>query len=99
MPWAAGLAAVFLAAVLLCYLAGARMEETAKTEGLELLRDAINRAVVSCYAIEGRYPADMEYLIENYGIQVDLERYTVFYEVFADNIRPQVRVIRLGGSK
>lgn len=97
--WFAVLAAVFFVMTGLFWLAGVRMEETAKTEGTELLQDAINRAVVSCYAIEGRYPANMDYLVENYGIQVDAERYVVSYEVFADNIRPQVRVIRLGGQK
>ena len=72
------------------------MERTAKEEQTELLREALNQAVVSCYAIEGRYPESLDYLIENYGIRVDTERYAVTYEIFADNVRPGIRVIRLG---
>ena len=97
--WLSGFAAVFALTVGLFWFVSVRMEETAGTEGAGLLQDAISRAVVSCYAIEGRYPANMDYLVENYGIRVDTERYAVSYEVFADNIRPQVRVIRLGEKK
>ena len=57
------------------------MEETAVQEQEELLRLAVNQAVVSCYAVEGRYPESLEYLEENYGIRVDREEYLVLYEV------------------
>ena len=35
----------------------------------------------------------MEYLEENYGIQIDRERYYVFYEGFASNVMPDITVI------
>ncbi len=72
------------------------MEETAVQEQEELLRLAVNQAVVSCYAVEGRYPESLEYLEENYGIRVDREEYLVLYEVFADNVKPRFRVRRIG---
>ncbi len=72
------------------------MEETAVQEQEELLRRAVNQAVVSCYAVEGRYPESLEYLEENYGIRVDREEYLVLYEVFADNVKPRFRVRRIG---
>lgn len=65
----------------------------ARSEGEETLRSAIARAVVQCYAIEGRYPPSVEYLEENYGIQIDRERYYVFYEGFASNVMPDITVI------
>ncbi len=65
----------------------------AEAEGEETLRSAIARAVVQCYAIEGRYPPSVEYLEENYGIQIDRERYYVFYEGFASNVMPDITVI------
>ena len=46
----------------------------ARSEGEETLRSAIARAVGQGYAIEGRYPPSVEYLEENYGIQIDRER-------------------------
>ena len=34
-----------------------------------------------------------EYLEEHYGIQVDRERYTVAYDVFASNLMPDITVL------
>lgn len=65
----------------------------ARSEGDVTLRNAIARATVQCYAIEGRYPPSVEYLEEHYGIQIDRERYHVFYEGFASNIMPEITVI------
>ena len=57
-----------------------------------MAQDSIRRAVVSCYAIEGRYPDTYEYLAENYGLTVDEKKYTVHYEIFASNIMPEITV-------
>ena len=59
----------------------------------ETLRKAIARATVQCYAIEGRYPPSVEYLEENYGVQIDHSKYNVFYDGFASNIMPEITVI------
>ncbi|HCD42476.1 MAG TPA: hypothetical protein DEQ64_01820 [Lachnoclostridium sp.] len=64
----------------------------ADTKGAETLRDAIRRASVQCYAIEGRYPPNVEYLEENYGIQIDRNRYDIFYSGFASNFMPDITV-------
>ena len=60
--------------------------------GVDTLRDAIRRASVQCYAIEGRYPPSLEYLEENYGITIDRDRYDVFYSGFASNFMPDITV-------
>lgn len=65
----------------------------AETEGAETLRQGITRACVQCYAIEGRYPPSVAYLEERYGIQIDEERYNVFYSGFASNLMPDITVI------
>lgn len=77
---------IFLAA--LSNLDGGRREQ-----GKEQLERAIRRAAVACYAAEGIYPPTLEYLEEHYGIQVDRERYTVMYDVFASNLMPDVTVL------
>ncbi len=69
------------------------MLERAQTEGAETLRRGITRACVQCYAIEGRYPPSVEYLKERYGIQIDEEKYNVFYSGFASNLMPDITVI------
>ena len=41
----------------------------ATQEQRALLEDAITRALVTCYAVEGRYPSSLSYLEENYGVE------------------------------
>ncbi len=62
----------------------------------KLLKDALRRAAVSCYAVEGRYPPTLEYIKENYGVVVNDERFIVRYIAFAENIMPTIRVLELG---
>jgi hypothetical protein len=61
-------------------------------ESHKILSDAIIRSAVQCYAIEGFYPPDIEYLENNYGLLVDHNKYFVSYSVFASNIIPEVQV-------
>ena len=63
-------------------------------EGRKQLETALRRASVACYAAEGIYPPDIAYLTEHYGIQVDSRRYIVHYEVFAENLMPQITVLQ-----
>ena len=62
-------------------------------EGLRLAQEAIERAVISCYSLEGVYPATYEDLKAKSGLAVDEEKYIVLYEIFASNIRPSVTVM------
>ena len=64
-----------------------------RQEGLRIAEESILRGAVRCYAQEGMYPPDYEYLKDNYGIRVDEEKFTVFYTVFASNMMPDVTVI------
>ena len=48
---------------------------------------------MSCYATEGVYPPTIEYLEERYGVQIDRERYTVHYDIFAENLMPDILVL------
>ena len=69
------------------------LDDGRRSEGRRQLEDAVRRSAVACYAAEGIYPPDLEYLEEHYGVQVDRERYTVVYEVFASNLMPDVTVL------
>ena len=62
-------------------------------EGRQQLETALRRAAVACYATEGVYPPTLDYLTEHYGIQIDRSRYSVFYEIFAENLMPQITVL------
>lgn len=57
------------------------------------LEEALRRAAVSCYAIEGAYPPTLEYLVENYAVSYDEERFVIKYELFASNMMPDITVL------
>lgn len=88
--------AVF-AGILVAVIFGVRaFSGSAGRESKAILEQAIDKAVVTCYALEGFYPPSIEYLKENYGIQVDEEKYVVDYDIFAVNIMPEVTLIEKG---
>lgn len=60
----------------------------------QMLQRAIERAVVTCYAIEGQYPPTLDYIRENYGVVIDEARFDVYYDAFAQNVMPSVSVTR-----
>lgn len=62
-------------------------------EGLRMAQEAVERAVVSCFSLEGVYPATYEDLKAKSGLAIDEEKYIVFYDIFASNIRPSVTVV------
>jgi len=87
---------LFSVAIMGMIVFGLRQTERAnRAEGLRILEDSIRRAVIICYAVEGRYPASIEYIVENYGIHIDWTRYTVHYSIFASNFLPDITVLEL----
>ncbi|WP_297986930.1 hypothetical protein, partial [uncultured Oscillibacter sp.] len=87
LPAAAAVALVMFAAALDGLSAGRDAED------LRQLEEALRRGCAACYAAEGVYPPNLEYLEDHYGIRVDEERYAVFYSAFADNLMPDVTVV------
>ena len=57
------------------------------------LEDSIRRACISCYSLEGIYPPTLQYLVDNYGLQINDKHYAVFYDIFAENIMPDITVV------
>jgi len=62
-------------------------------EAERILRDSLQRAAVTSYAIEGRYPASLCHLENTFGISIDHERFVVHYSVLASNLPPIILVI------
>ena len=89
---------VFAAIAAWMFLGVRQTAEASGEEGRLLAEQAVRRAAVSCYAVEGAYPESYAYLKEHYGVAVDETRYAVFYEVFASNIMPDIMVIQIGGA-
>ncbi len=68
-------------------------------EGKEQLEQALKRCAITCYATEGIYPPDVDYMKEHYGIRIDEEQYVVIYDVFAENLMPDITVLEKADEK
>ena len=57
------------------------------------LEETVRKTALTCYAAEGIYPPDLEYMKERYGLHFDEEMYQVYYDVFGANIMPDITVL------
>ena len=62
-------------------------------EQQEALEQALERDITVCYALEGHFPPDLQYLREHYGLTFDEKKFYVDYRPVAANLRPEYVVI------
>lgn len=80
--------------ILICFLGGiSNLSRGRDAEDKQQLEEALRRAAVTCYAVEGIYPPNVEYMVEHYGLQIDARRYVVSYTAFAENLMPDITVL------
>ena len=91
-------AAILAAVVALFTVAVNGAAEKADSSAVSTLERAIRRAAVQCYAIEGFYPIELEYLVENYGVIIDEAKFTIYYQADTPNYIPVIMVKRLGAE-
>ena len=84
---------LMIAAVCILLISAGNVSEKQQAESLKQMEDTIHKAVLNCYAIEGSYPATIDYIEKYYGLQIDHDRYDVFYEIFAQNVMPEITVV------
>ena len=58
----------------------------------ESIENTIKKYAVQCYASEGSYPPNLDYLVDNYGLMLDKKNYFYYYEAFASNFMPDISV-------
>ena len=75
-----------------------KMNGSSEERARQIAEDAVRRAAVTCYAVEGCYPESYAYLCEHYNVRVDSDRFIVYYSVFASNIMPEIEVLPLNGG-
>ena len=59
------------------------------------LRQTVLDTAIQCYAVEGNYPPDLQYLEDNYGLRVNHNNFIVTYEAVGSNLLPDVTVLEL----
>ena len=89
--------AIIVAALILC--AALRTTEEDRQEQARAIEDTIQERALQCYVIENAYPESLSYLEKNYGLAVNKEDYKIVYRPYAENLPPNVKVIRKGGER
>ena len=84
---------VIVLAVALVWLSSSAIAATLREQAELSVRNAILDSAKQCCAIEGAYPASLAHLEDNYGLVVNRADYVITYEVFADNVMPNVVVL------
>ena len=84
---------VLVALPLALFLITGALGNRAGRESLSLAEQSIRRAAVQCYALEGAYPQDFDYLAERYGVAVDESRCRVDYIYIGSNLMPDITVL------
>ena len=94
-----GIIALMLAVLIGCGAAAGQIGKAQQEEETAMIRDAVRRATLNCYAVEGAYPADVEYLREHYRLAYDESRYIVTLDSFASNTIPDIYVMERGADR
>ncbi|MBE5889804.1 MAG: hypothetical protein E7282_02420 [Lachnospiraceae bacterium] len=93
-PFAALLPMLLLVVVLIIFVYAANeVGNTQSRQEKEILTKALNRSITQCYALEGAYPANLNYLVEHYGLTVNFDHYFIDYRYIGSNLRPDVTII------
>lgn len=90
-------AASFLLVAILAALFWAGAEHLRRTvwqQQTEQVRDMVQKALVTCYAIEGAYPPSIAYLEQRYGVRIDHSRFDVQIWQSEGSSRPTIEVTR-----
>ena len=65
---------------------------------LDIVRDAVKNAALTCYAVEGMYPDDISYLRQHYNLSYNEDLYVVYYRPLASNLMPSIKVVERGNT-
>jgi len=79
---------VFLAVIAGAWGLTARMGSAQKRE----------ESAYVCYAVEGAYPPDLDYLKEHYHLSYNEHKFRVTYDSFASNMMPDIYVVERGAG-
>ncbi len=79
----------FTAALWIC---ATQINRAYRKNNIELLKQSVKRTAVECYSVEGAYPPTVDYLVSNYDLIYDTDRYYIFYDTFAENVMPVIEV-------
>ena len=71
-----------------------RTESSVRDSGQREATEAVRRAALCCYALEGSYPQSYDYLKEYYNPKISETLYSAHYITVASNIMPEITVTK-----
>ena len=83
---------VVIAIVILLYFGIENFGSSHDERQMQIAHDAIIKASVQCYALEAQFPPSLDYLVENYGITLDRDKYIYHYQGIASNMVPEIKI-------
>lgn len=87
---------VFFIAIICVFILGiSYISDRNEKDEKEILINAINKDIVHCYAVEGYYPPNLDYISEHYGLTYDSSKYLIDYEPVGNNIMPNVTIVEI----
>lgn len=86
-------ACVFLVIIFVFFQGISSISSGTRKRQRESLENAVMRSVTHCYAVEGVYPPDLDYLKQNYGLTYDENLFFVDYRTIGSNILPDITII------
>ncbi len=90
----------FLLLFVLFYSGIQSVSETTAEKQRESLETALTRSISQCYAVEGAYPPNLDYIVEHYGLIYDDSLFYIDYQPIGSNIMPDVTILtKSGGTK
>lgn len=90
-----------LAASLVCFLLALvlilgsvrTLRENGIRQQRQALEEALNKSLLLCYSLEGRYPDTIEELLEKYPLAYDRSRFVIDYRLHGGNILPDITIL------
>ncbi|NBK98846.1 MAG: hypothetical protein EOM50_12645 [Erysipelotrichia bacterium] len=85
---------LFVGIVAFIYFAVMTSDESTKKESTRQIEQALEKALMTCYSVEGAYPKTLAQLVENYPVYIDEDKYMIHYIYEGANMKPDILVMR-----
>ena len=87
---------LILAVIVITFVIGiSSVDDTTYEKQMESLETALHRSISQCYAVEGVYPPNLEYIKTHYGLTYNEKLFYVDYQPIGSNLYPDTTVVFL----
>ena len=89
--------AIFIAVIIFFSVFMTTLSNDNSGRNKNVLEKALYRSITQCYALEGFYPPDLDYLCSHYGFTYDTDHFFIDYQYIGSNLRPDTMIIERDG--